>query len=123
LPRGILRVPTEEFPFDIHDRRRRSQSRKIQRSNGVRQEVGKPSSPDYTSDGKSPTSDVVKVRVYRRNRSTTRDACDGIIAEEVKFRIGDIVVRSESTAERTGALKTMEGSSIEGWEAQETPAW
>ncbi|KAL3484010.1 hypothetical protein BJX62DRAFT_230575 [Aspergillus germanicus] len=122
-PRGILKVPTEEFPFDNHDRHHHSQSRKIQKSNGVREEVGKPSSPDYTSDLNLPASDVVKVRVYRRNRSTTRDSCDGIIAEEVKFREGDIVVRSEAKPERTGAPKTVEGASTEAWEAQETTAW
>ncbi|KAL2788818.1 hypothetical protein BJX66DRAFT_249128 [Aspergillus keveii] len=123
LPRGILKVPTEEFPFDNHDTRRHSQSWKIQKPNGIREEVGKPSSPGYTSDRNPPASDVVKVRVYRRNRNMTRDSCDGIIAEVVKFREGDIVVRSEAKAERTGALKAAEAASTEEGGAQETTAW
>ncbi|KAJ0416366.1 hypothetical protein BJY00DRAFT_316884 [Aspergillus carlsbadensis] len=123
LPRGILKVPTEEFPFDSHDIRRHSESWKIQKPNGIREQVGKPSSPDYTSDRDPPASDVVKVRVYRRNKSTTRESCDGVIAEAAKFREGDVVVRSEAKAERTGALKTVEAASTRGWEAQETTAW
>ncbi|KAI9368113.1 hypothetical protein BJX61DRAFT_240891 [Aspergillus egyptiacus] len=82
---GILKPPTEEFPFDDHCCR---QPQEIQRSKNVRVEVGRSS----TSPG-LPASDVVKIRVYRQRGTTSQHRCGGVVTEKVEFRAGDIVVR------------------------------
>ncbi|KAL4923368.1 uncharacterized protein BDV17DRAFT_245304 [Aspergillus undulatus] len=93
-PWGILKTPTRRFPF-AHETQR--ESRTIRRtlnadnkSNEVRIEVGR-SSPSPSPD--PPASDVVKIRVFRRDGNVTPVRGTGIMMEEVRLRKGDIVVR------------------------------
>lgn len=93
-----MKAPTEEFPFDYDVPRR---SRKILRSNtddrakNVRVEVGRTSSRSPSPE--TPASDVVKIRVYRRDGNATQIRwkgvkTEGVKTEEVRLRKGDVVV-------------------------------
>ncbi|KAL4864510.1 hypothetical protein BDV12DRAFT_188852 [Aspergillus spectabilis] len=99
-PRGIMKVPTEEFPFDYETPR---QTRTIQRSKDVHVEVGRSSnrSPSPTPD--PPASDVVKIRVCKRGGDTTPYCRGGIITEKVRFK-------------KVEALRADDVESNRGWE-------
>ncbi|KAL3463662.1 hypothetical protein BJX64DRAFT_115264 [Aspergillus heterothallicus] len=122
-PRGILKVPTEVFPFDKYDIHPQPQSPQIRRSNDVREEVGKSADSSSSLVRNLPVSDAVRVRVYRRNRNSPQASCDGVIAEEVKFREGDTVVRREAKTDEAECPKTWDAMSTNQWDAQEAPQW
>ncbi|KKK18757.1 hypothetical protein AOCH_000588 [Aspergillus ochraceoroseus] len=81
-PRGILKPRTDRFPYDGT-----RQSQPIQRQSGhVRIDIGGQSNSE-------PVSDIVKIRVYRRNGNTvTSDHSAGVVTEKVKIRPGDVVI-------------------------------
>lgn len=90
-----MKAPTEKFPFNYDVPRR---SRKILRSNtddgrakDVRVEVGRTSSRSPTPE--APASDVMKIRVYKRDGNATQIRRKGIKSEEIRLRKGDVVVR------------------------------
>ncbi|KAL5340642.1 hypothetical protein BJX70DRAFT_102747 [Aspergillus crustosus] len=118
LPHGILKVPTEEFPFGYHTLR---QQPAIQISRGARVEVGRSSSRSPSPSSEPPASDVVRIRVHRSGGITTSYRCKGVITEKVRLREGDIVVRSDTGA---SALTTDDVEPNRGWGlAEESSAW
>lgn len=97
-----MKAPTEEFPVNYDVLRR---SRRILRSNtddraeSIRVEVGRNSSRSPSPE--APASDVVKIRVYRRDGNATQIHRKGIKTEEVRLSKGDVVVRARTEASKT----------------------
>ncbi|KAL5049444.1 hypothetical protein BDW71DRAFT_160920 [Aspergillus fruticulosus] len=91
-PPGILKVLTDEFPFDYEIPRRLQpvQEARTDETSHVPFEVGSPN--PIRSRFQPPASEVVKVRVYRRGRSTSPCRQEDITVEKVQFRRGDIIV-------------------------------
>ncbi|KAL4956509.1 hypothetical protein BDW69DRAFT_81708 [Aspergillus filifer] len=118
-PRGIMKVPTKEFPFS-YDFQRRPPTvlRAKDRPNEVRIEIGR-SSRSPSPSREPPASDVVKVRVYRRDGNAMPVCGKGFMIEEVRFRKGDIVVRDA----RTEALRMNKIEPLQEWELPGEPRW
>lgn len=115
-----MKAPTEEFPFDYDVPRR---SRKILRSNtddrakNIRVEVGRTSSRSPSPE--TPASDVVKIRVYRRDGNATQIRQKGVKTEEVRLRNGDVVVRDT----RAEASMTQNIEPTPGWGYTSESQW
>lgn len=94
----------------------------IQKLKNDRVEVGR-SNPTIGP----PASDVVKIRVYKRNGNTAPSRCVGVVAKEVRFRAGDIVVRDTSRAKSVVAREDTRAKSrmdnLEATQEQETSFW
>ncbi|KAL4782770.1 hypothetical protein BJX76DRAFT_349096 [Aspergillus varians] len=108
-PRGIMKIPTDEFPFaydTLRQPRTIQRSKTDEKSRTIRVEVGRSSSPSPSPD--APASDVVKIRVYRRDGSMTPLRGEG-----------DIVVRDT----RAEALRTNHTEQTQGWEFTGEPQW
>ncbi|KAL4960984.1 uncharacterized protein BDV14DRAFT_133014 [Aspergillus stella-maris] len=118
-PRGIMKAPTKEFPFsyDVH-RRSPTILRAKNRPNEIRTEIGR-SSRSPSPSREPPASDVVRIRVYRRDGNATPVCGKGVMVEEVRFRKGDIVVRDART--ESSIMNNVE--SPQGWELPGEPQW
>ncbi|KAL2828058.1 hypothetical protein BDW59DRAFT_160009 [Aspergillus cavernicola] len=101
-----MKSPTEEFPFDGYYT---PQPPTIQQSNKIRVEVG-----SRSPNPGPPAADIVKIRVYRRSGNTaTPSRPTGVVAEEVRFRAGDVVVRGDTRANsrmEMGSRRELESS-------------
>ncbi|KAL4795039.1 hypothetical protein BDV19DRAFT_179937 [Aspergillus venezuelensis] len=118
-PRGIMKAPTEKFPFS-YDGHRQSPTilRAKDRPNEVWIEIGR-SSRSPSQIRQPPASDVVKVRVYKRDGNTTPVCGKESMIEEVRFRKGDIVVRDARS--ESSIMNNVE--SLQGWELPGEPQW
>ena len=118
-PHGIMKVPTKEFPFsyDVH-RRSPAILRANDKPDEVRIEIGR-SSRSPSPSREPPASDVIKVRVYRRDGNATPVCGKGFTIEKVRFRKGDIVVRDA----RTEALRMNKIEPLQEWELPGEPQW
>ncbi|KAL4805041.1 hypothetical protein BDV18DRAFT_161438 [Aspergillus unguis] len=113
-----MKVPTEAFPFDYEDTRKRAiRSSTDEKPNAVRVEVGR--SISSSPKRHYPASDVVKIRVYRGGKSTTPYYGHGITTEEIRLRKGDVVVRdARGEASRRSVFEP-----TREWETTQNQKW
>ncbi|KAL4995421.1 hypothetical protein BDV10DRAFT_132736 [Aspergillus recurvatus] len=110
-PLSILKVPTDEFPFDYEIPRRSLTFQKVRTDERSHVRFAVRSPNPVRSRFEPPASDVVKIRVYRRGQYRSPCRQEDIIAEKVRFRRGDTIVRdTKADAFRTNQLEPVRKS-------------
>lgn len=115
-----MKIPTQEFPFHHEAPRERTIQKATtdEKSDTVRVEVGRSSSPSYKLRN-LPASDVVKIRVYRRGKGATLCQRNNIATEEIRFRRGDIVVQDAGIE----ALSAANSEPNRNWSHTQNQEW